>query len=119
MEKRCVGRFAPTPSGRMHLGNVFAALLSWLSPKSRGGGWILRMEDLDTLRTKEEYAQLLRDDLRWLVLDFTVPSVTCRNSAVSGMLISQRNRHVTAFCCPSGSRFSASRTTPDSSAAIT
>ena len=68
MEKRPVGRFAPTPSGRMHLGNVFAALLSWVSPKSRGGDWILRMEDLDTLRTKEEYAQLLRDDLRWLGL---------------------------------------------------
>ena len=64
------GRFAPSPTGRMHLGNVFAALLSWLSPKSRGGGWILRMEDLDTLRTKEEYAQLLRDDLRWLGLDW-------------------------------------------------
>ena len=70
MEKRPVGRFAPTPSGRMHLGNVFAALLSWLSPKSRGGDWILRMEDLDTLRTKAEYAELLRDDLRWLGLDW-------------------------------------------------
>ena len=70
MEKRPIGRFAPTPSGRMHLGNVFAALLSWLSPKSQGGGWILRMEDLDTLRTKTEYAELLRDDLRWLGLDW-------------------------------------------------
>ena len=70
MEKKPVGRFAPTPSGRMHLGNVFAALLSWLSPKSRGGDWILRMEDLDTLRTKAEYAELLRDDLRWLGLDW-------------------------------------------------
>ena len=70
MEKQVVGRFAPTPSGRMHLGNVFAALLSWLSPKSKGGSWILRMEDLDTLRTREEYAELLRDDLRWLGLSW-------------------------------------------------
>ena len=70
MELRPVGRFAPTPSGRMHLGNVFAALLSWLSPKSRGGDWILRMEDVDTLRTRAEYAELLRDDLRWLGLDW-------------------------------------------------
>ena len=70
MEKRPIGRFAPTPSGRMHLGNVFAALLSWLSPKSKGGDWILRMEDLDTLRTKAEYAQLLREDLLWLGLDW-------------------------------------------------
>ena len=70
MEKRPIGRFAPTPSGRMHLGNVFAALMSWLSPKSQGGDWILRMEDLDTLRTKAEYAELLRDDLRWLGLNW-------------------------------------------------
>ena len=70
MEKRPIGRFAPTPSGRMHLGNVFAALMSWLSPKSRGGDWILRMEDLDTLRTKAEYAELLRDDLKWLGLNW-------------------------------------------------
>ena len=70
MEKRPIGRFAPTPSGRMHLGNIFAALLSWLSPKSKGGDWILRMEDLDTLRTKAEYAQLLREDLKWLGLDW-------------------------------------------------
>lgn len=69
-EKQIVGRFAPTPSGRMHLGNVFAALMSWLSPKARGGDWILRMEDLDTQRTKGEYAELLRDDLRWLGLDW-------------------------------------------------
>ena len=67
-DKKLVGRFAPTPSGRMHLGNVFAALMSWLSPKSQGGDWILRMEDLDTLRTKTEYAELLRDDLKWLGL---------------------------------------------------
>ncbi len=63
-----VGRFAPTPSGRMHLGNVFAALISWLSVKSKDGQWILRMEDLDTQRTSEEYADLLRQDLRWLGL---------------------------------------------------
>ncbi len=63
-----VGRFAPTPSGRMHLGNVFAALIAWLSVKSRGGALILRMEDLDTLRTSEEFAQTLRQDLLWLGL---------------------------------------------------
>ena len=63
-----MGRFAPTPSGRMHLGNVFAALISWLSVKARGGAWVLRMEDLDTQRTSEEFAQILRDDLLWLGL---------------------------------------------------
>ena len=65
-----VGRFAPTPSGRMHLGNVFAFLLAWLSVRSRGGSIVLRMEDLDTQRTSEEYAQVLREDLRWLGLNW-------------------------------------------------
>ena len=65
-----VGRFAPTPSGRMHLGNVFAGMIAWLSVKSRGGEMILRMEDLDTLRTSEELAQTLREDLNWLGLNW-------------------------------------------------
>ena len=65
-----VGRFAPTPSGRMHLGNVFAALIAWLSVRSRGGSLVLRMEDLDTQRTSDEYAQTLREDLTWLGLDW-------------------------------------------------
>ena len=63
-----VGRFAPTPSGRMHLGNVFAGLIAWLSVKSRNGEMVLRMEDLDTQRTSAEFAEVLRDDLRWLGL---------------------------------------------------
>ena len=65
-----VGRFAPTPSGRMHLGNVFAALLAWLSVRSQNGSLVLRMEDLDTQRTSDEYAQVLRDDLLWLGLNW-------------------------------------------------
>ena len=67
-----VGRFAPTPSGRMHLGNVFAALLAWLSVRSKDGSMVLRMEDLDTQRTKAEYAQQLREDLLWLGLTWDV-----------------------------------------------
>lgn len=63
-----VGRFAPTPSGRMHLGNVFAALVAWLSVKSRGGHLVLRMEDLDTQRTSPAFAETLRQDLKWLGL---------------------------------------------------
>ena len=65
-----VGRFAPTPSGRMHLGNVFAALIAWLSVRSRDGEMVLRMEDLDTQRTSAEFAAVLRQDLQWLGLDY-------------------------------------------------
>jgi glutamyl-tRNA synthetase len=67
-----VGRFAPTPSGRMHLGNVFAALIAWLSVRSRDGQFVLRMEDLDTQRTSADFAQVLREDLLWLGLDWDV-----------------------------------------------
>ena len=63
-----IGRFAPTPSGRMHLGNVFSFLIAWLSVKSRNGTIVLRMVDLDTQRTSEEFAQTLREDLLWLGL---------------------------------------------------
>ena len=69
-EKPVVGRFAPTPSGRMHLGNIFAALVAWLSVRSQKGMLVLRMEDLDTQRTSEEFAALLREDLLWLGLNW-------------------------------------------------
>lgn len=64
------GRFAPSPSGRMHLGNVFCALLAWLSARAAGGRFVLRIEDLDTQRCKPEYARLLEEDLAWLGLDW-------------------------------------------------
>lgn len=64
------GRFAPSPSGRMHLGNVFSALLAWLSVRSRGGRMLLRIEDLDPDRCRPEYAKTLKRDLDWLGLDW-------------------------------------------------
>ena len=67
MEK---GRFAPSPTGRMHLGNVFSALLSWLSVKSRGREWLLRIEDIDPGRSRQAYADMLMDDLLWLGLEW-------------------------------------------------
>ena len=77
-----VGRFAPTPSGRMHLGNVFAGLIAWLSVKSRGGHMVLRMEDLDTQRTSPEFAEVLRKDLQWLGLtwDLETPPQSQRSA---------------------------------------
>ena len=77
-----VGRFAPTPSGRMHMGNVFAGLIAWLSVKSRGGSMLLRMEDLDTQRTSAEFAEVLRQDLQWLGLcwDEETPAQSLRTA---------------------------------------
>jgi glutamyl-tRNA synthetase len=67
----------------MHLGNVFAFLIAWLSVRSRGGSMVLRMEDLDTQRTSDAYAETLRQDLTWLGLTWdheTAPQ--SRRSAV-------------------------------------
>lgn len=64
------GRFAPSPSGRMHLGNIFVALLSWLSARSHHGKWVLRIEDLDPSRSRMEYARQIEEDLSWLGLDW-------------------------------------------------
>jgi len=54
----------------MHLGNVFSALLSWLSVKSKGGEWLLRIEDIDPQRSRQTYADLLMADLQWLGLEW-------------------------------------------------
>ena len=70
-----MGRFAPSPSGVMHLGNVFSALLAWLSVRSAGGKMILRIEDLDPDRSKQVYADAIRRDLEWLGLDWDEESL--------------------------------------------
>ena len=54
-----VGRYAPSPSGRMHLGNLSCCLLAWLSAKSAGGRVVLRIEDLDPVRCPRSFADLL------------------------------------------------------------
>lgn len=64
------GRFAPTPSGRMHIGNIYAMLGAWLSARSRGDGMLLRIEDIDEPRVVPGAAELMMDDLHWLGLDW-------------------------------------------------
>ena len=65
-----VGRFAPSPSGRMHLGNLWACLLAWLAARSAGGRMVLRLEDLDPDRCRPEYCDQILRDLEWLGLDW-------------------------------------------------
>ncbi len=71
MSRRVVGRFAPTPSGRMHLGNLYCALIAWLSAKSSGGALLLRIEDLDHARCRMgAHAKQILADLAWLGIDW-------------------------------------------------
>ena len=67
-DNRLVGRFAPSPTGRMHAGNIFAALMSWLIVKSRGGSIVLRIEDLDVERSKRSFAEHAMRDFEFLGL---------------------------------------------------
>lgn len=61
-------RFAPSPTGLLHVGNARVALINWLYAKAHGGYFVLRMDDTDTERSREDYAEAIREDLTWLGL---------------------------------------------------
>ena len=67
---RITTRFAPSPTGELHLGNARTALFSWLFARHHGGRFVLRIEDTDTERSKEFYTSALMDDLRWMGLEW-------------------------------------------------
>lgn len=67
------GRFAPTPSGRLHLGNLFCAMLAYLSARAQGGRFLLRIEDVDVPRCPRRLAQQVIDDLTWMGFTWDEP----------------------------------------------
>ncbi len=68
-----VFRFAPSPNGLLHMGHAFSALFTWRAAAAHGGTALLRIEDIDPARCKPEFDTALRDDLRWLGLDWPEP----------------------------------------------
>lgn len=68
-----VTRFAPSPTGFLHLGHAFAALMAQRAAERSGGRFLLRIEDIDTARCRPEYEQAIRDDLEWLGLSYEEP----------------------------------------------
>ena len=64
------GRYAPSPTGRLHVGNARTALLAWLAARARGATFVMRLEDLDAARVVPDGEAMLLDDLRWLGLDW-------------------------------------------------
>lgn len=62
-------RFAPSPTGRLHVGNIRTALHNWLLAKQAGGRFLLRIDDTDQERSREEYVEAIREDLAWLGLE--------------------------------------------------
>lgn len=65
-----VTRFAPAPTGRLHVGNIRTALHNWLFARSRGGRFLLRFDDTDRARAREDHVEAIREDLAWLGLDW-------------------------------------------------
>lgn len=84
-----VGRFAPSPTGVLHLGNLRTALASWLSVKSRGGRWILRIEDVDRSRSRPAFAERQVRDLAALGLESDGPVLrqSARGEAYQAALV--------------------------------
>lgn len=70
--KNVTGRFAPSPSGILHLGNMTTCLLTWLDSRSVGGSLVFRMEDLDPERSSDVFASQIAEDLRLLGLDWDI-----------------------------------------------
>ncbi len=101
-KREVVGRFAPTPSGRMHLGNALACLVAWLGARSAGGRMVLRIEDLDPRAQSRERSETLMRDLWWLGLDwdegpfFQSERTTRYEQALE--LLSQRGLTYPCFC---------------------
>ena len=61
-----VTRFAPSPTGRLHVGNIRTALHNWMLAKQAGGRFLLRIDDTDAERSREDYVEAIRADLAWL-----------------------------------------------------
>lgn len=66
-------RFAPSPTGYLHLGHAFSAMTAWQAAKAEGGRFLLRIEDIDTTRCKREFEDAIYEDLAWLGLDWESP----------------------------------------------
>ncbi|MCI6916783.1 MAG: glutamate--tRNA ligase family protein, partial [Dialister sp.] len=63
-------RFAPSPTGYMHLGNIWVAFLNWLWTRQHGGAIVLRIEDIDRQRSHAEYIEGIKEDLAWMDLSY-------------------------------------------------
>ena len=99
-QRHYVGRFAPTPSGPLHLGNLRTALLSWLAARRVGGVWLLRIDDLDTPRVRSGAVLSALDDLRWLGLDWDGSVVLqSRRRGLYNAVLSHLRRHGLVYAC--------------------
>src|SRR5678816_4883513 len=95
-----VTRFAPSPTGRLHLGHAFSAVLGDENAKKSGGRFLVRIEDLDQARSRPEFVDGIHEDLRWLGLEWDeqVLVQSQRTSAYQDALDTLRD-HGLAYAC--------------------
>jgi len=99
-----ITRFAPSPSGGLHLGNARTALFNWLLARGRGGRFLLRIEDTDRERSRPEFAARIHEDLRWLGLEWDGPVMlqSARGAAYTEALggLESAGRVYPCYCTP-------------------
>lgn len=115
----CRGRYAPSPTGRLHLGNLRTALLSWLITRLQGGEWLLRIDDLDTPRNRPGAEASIQADLNWLGLAWDGPLI--RQSERRGLyasVLSSLRRAGRLYPCRCSRRLLADISAPHGAAAV-
>jgi glutamyl-tRNA synthetase len=117
--RRYRGRFAPSPTGPLHRGNLRTALLSWLDARLAGGEWLLRIDDLDTPRNRSGAEEAIQADLRWLGLEWDGPVI--RQSARRGIyatVLSALRRGGALYPCRCSRRLLADVSAPHGASAV-
>ncbi|MEB3184141.1 MAG: tRNA glutamyl-Q(34) synthetase GluQRS [Cyanobacteriota bacterium] len=113
------GRFAPSPTGRLHRGNLRTALLSWLDARLQGGRWLLRIDDLDTPRNRPGASEAIMADLRWLGLHWDGPVVRqSERRGLHGSVLSSLRRAGLLYPCRCSRRMLADLSAPHGGLAV-
>lgn len=109
-----VERFAPSPTGYLHLGHAYSALMAHEAAQTAGGRFLLRIEDIDTMRSRPEYEQAIFDDLAWLGLAWDTPVLrqSSRFEAYSAALDQLRERGLIYPCFCTRKEIAAALTAP-------
>src|SRR3954447_22182189 len=95
-----ITRFAPSPTGRLHLGHAYSAILGHARARESGGKFLLRIEDLDPTRSRPEFVNGIFEDLHWLGLDWLEPVlVQSQRSAVYAVALEQLRKRGLAYAC--------------------
>ena len=113
------GRYAPSPTGPLHLGNLRTALLSWLITRLQGGEWLLRFDDLDTPRNRPGAEAAILDDLQWLGLPWDGPLIRqSQRRGLYGSVLSALRRAGCLYPCRCSRRLLADVSAPHGQSAV-